>query len=213
MNHHFVKRTWCRGQDPLEWADMRRRLSGKVENDGLLLRVLRSSGQLTLFIVESEGWWFCWWRWSPGCWSRSMMSTSFTQAALCLTTSKNKFKNLEKCKVAKTHFCVRVISDPNLHFFSASRWPVLGAIISHFAGGFQISVITTNLTMSFLTLWNCSWSMWFWPWPLGAYECYGTFYSSKHEQSQTLRSRAETRTPNPRPCSANQSVNIWGWWP
>ena len=32
---------------------MRRRLSGKVENDGLLLRVLRSSGQLTLFVVET----------------------------------------------------------------------------------------------------------------------------------------------------------------
>ena len=48
MNHHFVKRTWCRGQDPLEWADMRRRLSGKVKNQRLLLRVLRSSGQLTL---------------------------------------------------------------------------------------------------------------------------------------------------------------------
>ena len=80
---------------------MRRRLSGKVENQRLLLRVLRSSGQLTSYVIEtitkSESWRF-WWRWSPGCWSRSMMSTSFTQAALCLTSPKITYNLKLSCK-------------------------------------------------------------------------------------------------------------------
>ena len=149
MIHHFVKRTWCRGQDPLEWADMRRRLSGKVENDGLLLRVLRSSGQLTLFIVESEGWWFCWWRWSPGCWSRSMMSTSFTQAALCLATPKISYD----LNLSWKHSLL-CEGDLRSKFALLQRKSLAGPgnnYITSEEDGLQISVIIT-----FLNVWNTS---------------------------------------------------------